>query len=274
MQNWLPQVLEALVPLGLRILAGGVILFVGFALAKATRSWVRKWLIRSKVESTVVSFVCNLVYVVVLAFATIAALNQVGVQTASIIAVLGAAGLSIGLALQGSLSNFAAGVLIVLFRPFRVGDFIEGGGATGSVEEIQIFSTIMKTVQNQRVVVPNAKILNDNITNYTSEGLKRVDLAIGVGYGEDIDRVKKILLDILEQHPQVLRDPEPMVGLMGFGDSSIDLVVRPWVSGPEHYWPTYFDLMETVKLRFDEENIEIPFPQQDVNFYDRSKVEA
>lgn len=265
--DWVPVITRIMIDLSVAILACILILLVGTAIAGLARRWARRLMIRADLDAILVSFGGNLIYGAVFAVAVIAALHQLGVQTASIVAALGAAGLAIGLALQGSLANFAAGVLIVIFRPFRLGDFIEGAGATGVVKDIQIFSTLLTTPQNQEVVVPNAKLLNDNILNYTSTGQKRVDLNIGIGYGEDVPGVKTLLHEILRDHALVLNDPEPLVAVMNFGDSSVDLVVRAWVASAADYWTVHFELLECIKQRFDMAGIEIPFPKSDVNLY-------
>jgi small conductance mechanosensitive channel len=193
-------------------------------------------------------------------------MNKVGIQTTSLIAIIGAAGLAIGLALQGSLANFAAGVLIIIFHPFKVGDVIEGAGVLGSVKELGIFTTVLKTPDNKTIFIPNGSLAGGNITNYTLEDTRRVEMTVGVGYGEDIRKVKEVLTDIITSDERVLKDPEPVVALLELADSSVNFVVRPWTK-TEDYWGVYFDTMAAVKLRLDEEGIEIPFPQTDVHLH-------
>ena len=231
--------------------------------------FIKRIMDRSKQDPTLVGFIGHLAYATLLAFVVIAALNQVGIQTASFIAVLGAAGLAIGLALQGSLSNFAAGVLMIIFRPFKVGDYVEGGGVAGTVEAIQIFTTQLKSPDNRTIVVPNAKIMGDTITNYTTKGTRRVDVVFGIGYGDDIDKAKRIMREVLDADERILKDPEPTIGLVELGDSSVNFAVRPWVNSAD-YWNVYFDTNETMKKRFDAEGISIPFPQRDVHIYQES----
>jgi small conductance mechanosensitive channel len=222
---------------------------------------------KSKTDETLVSFVGSLSHVALLAFVIIAALNQLGIQTASFIAVLAAAGLAIGLALQGSLANFAAGVLMIIFKPFKVDDYIEGAGVAGTVEEIQIFSTQLKTPDNKTIIVPNSKIMGDNITNYSMKGTRRVDFVFGIGYEDDIDNARQVIERIINQDERVLKDPAPMVAVSELADSSVNFAVRAWTNGGD-YWPFYYDTTEKVKKQFDAEGISIPFPQRDVHVYE------
>ena len=252
---------------GLKIIAAIVIFVVGRWVARALRNATKKMMAKGDVDETLISFVGNLTYITLLAFVIIAALNQLGIQTTSFIAVIGAAGLAIGLALQGSLANFAAGVLMIIFRPFKAGDYIEGAGVAGTVEEIQIFATQLKTPDNKTIIVPNAKMMGDNITNYSAKDTRRVDMVIGVGYGDDLKKVREILEDILAKDDRILEDPAPTIGVLELGDNSVNFAVRPWVK-KEDYWGAYFDVTETVKRRFDEEGISIPYPQRDVHLYE------
>ena len=252
---------------GLKIIAAIVIFVVGRWVARALRNATKKMMAKGDVDETLISFVGNLTYITLLAFVIIAALNQLGIQTTSFIAVIGAAGLAIGLALQGSLANFAAGVLMIIFRPFKAGDYIEGAGVAGTVEEIQIFATQLKTPDNKTIIVPNAKMMGDNITNYSAKDTRRVDMVIGVGYGDDLKKVREILEDILAKDDRILEDPAPTIGVLELGDYSVNFAVRPWVK-KEDYWGAYFDVTETVKRRFDEEGISIPYPQRDVHLYE------
>lgn len=203
-------------------------------------------------------------YAALLAFVVLAALAQLGIQTTSFIAIIGAAGLAVGLALQGSLSNFAAGVMLIIFRPFKVGDFIEAAGVSGSVEEIMIFSTKLKSPDNKQLYVPNGSIISGTITNYSAKDQRRVDLVFGCGYGDDIKKAKALLEAIVKENPLVLDDPAPTIGVLELGDSSVNFAVRPWVATPD-YWDVYFQITEEVKQRFDEAGISIPFPQRDVH---------
>lgn len=249
---------------GLKILIAIVIFAVGKYIARFLKMMVTKLLEKGKVEKTLTTFISSLVYYLALAFVVIAALGQVGVQTASLVAILGAAGLAVGLALQGSLANFAAGVLIILFKPFKVGDFIEAGGATGTVRKITIFTTELVSPDNKIITVPNSSVMGGNITNFSAEDKRRLDLVIGVGYNDSLDEVKKILTSILSEHKKILKSPEPTIGVLELADSSVNFAVRPWVKTGD-YWTVYFELMETIKKKFDEHNISIPYPQMDVH---------
>jgi small conductance mechanosensitive channel len=196
----------------------------------------------------------------------ITAVQELGVASHSFVAVIGAAGLAIGLALQGSLANFAAGVMIIGFRPFKAGDYIEAGGTAGTVQEVQIFSTFLKTPDNKLVIVPNGSITSDTITNYSATGTRRLDLVFGIGYGDDMKKAKQIIEETLGQDERVLEDPKPVIAVAELGDSSVNIVARPWVKTGD-YWDLRFHLTETIKRRFDEEGISIPFPQRDVHLF-------
>lgn len=250
----------------LRVLVGFAILLIGWLVAKLVRSVVAGLLLRSKIDPTIVSFVRHLTYYAMLTFVVIAALNQFGVQTTSMIAVMGAAGLAVGLALQGALANFAAGFLLIIFKPFRVGHFVAGGGVEGVVSEIGILTTELNSPDNRKLIVPNAKMLGDSVINYTCNGTRRVDLVIGVAYDADLARTKKVLLEVMKEHELVLDSPEPSVGVRELADSSVKLAVRSWTKS-ENYWTVHFGLTEAIKLRLDSEGITIPFPQHDVHLY-------
>ena len=258
--------IELLTELGIALLTAVVILVLGRWIVKGVTRLVRRALQRYEVDVTLERFVCSLIYAILLTIVVIAAINQLGVQTTSLVAVVGAAGLAVGLALQGSLANFAAGVLIVLFRPYQAGDMIEAGGESGIVQEVQIFTTILNTLDNKRVVIPNSQVMAGCITNYTANKLRRVDLTAGVSYEDDLDKVKAVLQDVIAADKRVVDDPEPTVAVFEMADSSVNFVVRPWVKS-EEYWDVYFDLTEAIKKRFDQEGISIPFPQRDVHLY-------
>jgi small conductance mechanosensitive channel len=257
---------ELLMVYGLKVVAAIAVLIVGRWIAKGLTGFTEKILNKRQVDPTIISFVANLTYIALLVFVVLAALGQLGIQTTSFIAIIGAAGLAIGLALQGSLSNFAAGFLMIIFRPFKVGDFIEGAGVSGTVEKIQIFTTQLKTPDNKTIIIPNAKLSGDNIVNFSVKGTRRVDFVFGIGYDDDIDKARKIITDVIENDARVLKDPPPRIAVMELADSSVNFVVRPWVKVPD-YWDLWFDVTETVKKRFDAEGISIPFPQRDVHVY-------
>ncbi|MBN1355141.1 mechanosensitive ion channel [bacterium] len=266
MEQVVPKLKEWIALYGLKVIAAIAILLIGWIVAKGIRGIIRRIMRRVHLDETLVSFVSSMCYVGILAFVIIAALGQLGVQTASFVVVLGSAGLAVGLALQGSLANFAAGVLMIIFKPFKVGDFIEGGGVAGVVEEIGIFTTELKSLDNKKIIVPNGKITGDNIVNYTANEIRRVDIVAGVSYQDDLDKVKNVLADILAKDDRVLKDPAPTIGVLELADSSVNFVVRPWVNTAD-YWDVFFAIQENIKKRFDSEGICIPFPQQDVHLH-------
>ncbi|MDV5171471.1 small-conductance mechanosensitive channel MscS [Photobacterium rosenbergii] len=262
--TWVADNQELLIQYGVNILSALVILFIGNIITKSIANGVAKMLRRKDMDEAVVEFLHSLVRYLLFVIVLIAALGRIGVQTASVVAVIGAAGLAVGLALQGSLSNFAAGVLIVAFRPFKSGDFVEIGGVSGSVESIQVFSTILKTPDNKMVVVPNASVIGGPITNYSRHKTRRIDLVIGVSYDADLKHTKAVLNRVIEADDRILKDPAPTVGVLALADSSVNFAVRPWVNTVD-YWAVYFDLMQAIKEELDNENITIPFPQMDVH---------
>jgi small conductance mechanosensitive channel len=256
---------------GLKVIAAIAIFIIGRWIAKLVRRGVMRMMERAKVDATIIGFVSNIAYITLLAFVVIAALGQLGIQTTSFIAILGAAGLAIGLALQGSLANFAAGFLMIIFRPFKVGDFIEGAGVAGIVEEMQIFTTTLKTGDNKIIIVPNAKLSGDNIINYSARETRRVDMTVGVAYDADLSKVKEVLNDIISKEERILADPAPQVAVAELADSSVNFIVRVWTSTSD-YWGVKFAVTETVKNRFDAEGIGIPFPQRDIHIVSGSQA--
>ncbi len=254
---------EFLITYGTKIVLAIAVYLIGKWIAGALVRVMEKTLRARGVDPTVAGFIKNICYYALFTMVIIAALGQLGVQTASFVAIVGAAGLAIGFALQGSLANFAAGVLIILFRPFKIGDFVEAGGTSGVVNEISIFSTIFKTPDNKTVIAANSTIMGGNIVNYSTEDTRRVDLTVGVNYTADLNAVKQELQNIADAEPRLLSDKEVTIAVSELADSSVNLVFRVWVKSSD-YWPTYFDLTEKVKMTFDEKGIEIPFPQLDV----------
>ena len=248
------------------LLTAIVIFFVGKWVVNLVVKGLMKAMQKGELDTTLRRFIANLARMLMMLFVIIAAINALGVQTASLIALVGAAGLAVGLALQGSLSNFAAGVLIVLFRPYKVGDWIEGGGVSGSVEEVQILTTVLKTGDNKRVIIPNSQIMGSTITNYSANETRRVDLVVGVSYSDDLDQVRKELQGLVDADERILKDPAVTIAVSELADSSVNFVLRPWVRTAD-YWAVYFDLTEKVKKRFDEVGISIPFPQRDVHIH-------
>ena len=258
---------ELLTVFGVKILAALAVFIIGRWIVKYLRRLTRRIMQKRDVDPTLTKFLTNLTYFALLTFVILAALGMLGIQTTSFIAVLGAAGLAIGLALQGSLANFAAGVLMIIFRPFKVGDLIEGAGVTGVVEEIQIFTTQLVTPDNKTIIIPNAQITSNTITNYTRKGTRRADMVFGIGYDDDIDKARGIIFDVLSQDERILKDPTTKVAVSELADSSVNFTVRPWVKA-EDYWNVIFDATETIKKRFDAGGISIPFPQRDVHVYE------
>jgi small conductance mechanosensitive channel len=254
---------------GLKVLAALAILILGrIAVGIAVRV-VRRLMRRSGVDETLTKFVGNLTKFALLTIVAIASLGALGIQTASFVAILGAAGLAVGLALQGSLANFAAGVLLIIFRPFKVGDFIDAGGAMGTVEEIQIFTTALKTPDNKQIIIPNAQVTGGNITNYSAKDIRRIDMVFGIGYGDDIKKAKETLEKMITADSRILKDPAPTVAVSELADSSVNFVVRPWVNAAD-YWVVFFDFHENVKITFDQSGISIPFPQRDVHVFQQA----
>lgn len=253
------------IPWSISILTALLIFFIGRIVIGIVSSLVGKVLRRSKLDLILVEFTQSLVKALLFIFVLVAALDQLGVNTTSMIAVLGAAGLAIGLALQGSLQNFAAGFMLLMFRPFKSGDFIEAAGTMGMVEKIGIFLTTMRTPDNKEVIVPNGSITSNNIINYSARQTRRVDMVFGIGYGDDLKKARDIIAAVLKADERVLAEPETVIAVNELGASSVNFVVRPWVK-TEDYWPVKFDVTEKVKLAFDESGISIPFPQMDVHF--------
>lgn len=252
--------------IGIRIAGALAIVLIGYWLAKVFSGLLRKTLNNRGFDPTLTNFMSKLTFTLLLAVTIIPALAHVGVQTASVIAALGAAGLAIGLALQGSLSNFAAGVLLIAFRPCRVGDWIEGGGCSGTVESISLFSTTLLTGDYKRIMIPNAKMMSGAITNYSVMPRRRIDLVVSISYSADMQKAKDILQGLVDADTRIMKDPAPTIKVNEMAQSSIDLICRPWVATGD-YWPTRWQLVEDIKNSFDAEGIEIPFPQMDVHFH-------
>jgi small conductance mechanosensitive channel len=243
-----------------------LIFYIGKWVVSLIVSGMLKAMQKGDMDKTLRRFVANLARMLLMLFVIIAAINQLGIQTASLIALVGAAGLAVGLALQGSLANFASGVLIVLFRPYKVGDFIEGGGVAGSVEEVQILTTVLKTGDNKQVIIPNSQIMGSTISNYSANDTRRVDLVVGVSYDDDLDQVRSELEKLVAAEERILDEPAVTIAVSELADSSVNFVVRPWVKTPD-YWGVYFGLTEAIKKRFDDVGISFPYPQQDVHMH-------
>ncbi|HBA35263.1 MAG TPA: mechanosensitive ion channel protein MscS [Gammaproteobacteria bacterium] len=252
------------IPWGINILFALVIFIIGRIVARTITNVISKLFGKAGWDQILINFVSSIIYTLLLLVVVIASLNQLGVDTTSLIALIGAAGLAVGLALQGTLQNFAAGVMLIIFRPFKEGDFVEAGGSTGVVESITIFTTMMRTGDNKQIIVPNGQIYGGTITNYSTKPTRRIDMVFGIGYDDDIKKAKEILERIIAEDQRILSDPAPLVAVGELADSSVNFNVRPWVNSGD-YWPVYFDLNEKVKLTFDAEGISIPYPQMDLH---------
>lgn len=261
-----------LVPWSVNIGLAIIIFIIGYIVAGFLVRIARKVLSNANVDSILVNFVCSIIGWILFLIVSIMALNRLGVNTTSLIALIGAAGLAISLSLQDSLKNFAAGVMLITFRPFKEGDYVEAGGTSGSVQDIEIFSTTFNTPDNRHVVVPNGTIYSGVITNYSAKDTRRIDLTFGIGYEDDMKKAKEIIERIIGSDSRILNIPEPLVAVGELADSSVNIVVRPWVNTGD-YWPVLYDLTEKVKTEFDENGISIPFPQMDVHF-DREEQQA
>jgi len=246
------------------ILIAIAIVVIGRIVVKWLVKVIRKLMVRADLDPILVNFAGSIANAVLMLFVLIAALDQVGVDTTSFIAIIGAAGLAVGLALQGSLQNFAAGVMMIVFRPFKLGDFIEAGGVVGVVEQISVFSTTLKTGDNREIIVPNGQIYAGAITNFSARDTRRIDMVFGIGYDDDMLKAKKIMEDILAKHELILDEPAPAVAIAELADSSVNFNVRPWVNSGD-YWAVRSELLEQVKLSFDQEGISIPYPQIDIH---------
>lgn len=255
---------------GLNFLAAVLIFIIGKFIAGILTNIIAKVMTKSKVDATLVGFVKNLSYVGLMTFVVIAALGKLGIQTTSFVAIIGAAGLAVGLALQGSLANFAAGVIMILFKPFKVGDFIIAGGEMGTVKEIQIFNTILAHPDNRKIIVPNSQVTGGVITNFSAIENRRIDLVFGISYEDDIKKAKEALEKALASDSRILKEPRPVIAVSELGESSVNLVCRPWVK-PQDYWDVYFNIMEQGKLELEKNGITIPFPQRDVHLYEEKK---
>ena len=264
MDNVAGQLMFFITTYGIKVIGAIIILILGRIAAGIGRNIVRKLLEKSKTDPAVISFVGGMIYFLILTFAVLAALAKFGIQTASFVAILGAAGFAVGFALQGSLANFAAGVLILVLRPFKVGNFIDGAGVAGTVKDIQLFTTVLATPDNVKIMVPNSKLFGDTIKNFSGFDTRRVDLVIGIGYSSDIQKAYDVLVNLIKEDTRILSDPATKIAVSELADSSVNFVVRPWVNRKD-YWGVKFDLTRKIKEAFDENGIEIPFPQQVVH---------
>ena len=261
------------VPWGINIIMALMIFIIGRIVVNILTKIMGKLMIKARVDETLVDFVKSIAHTVLLLFVIVASLDQLGVDTTSLVALLGAAGLAIGLSLQSSLQNFAAGVMLLLFKPFKTGDYVEAGGSSGVIQKVNIFTTTMYSPDNKEIIIPNGAIYNGNIINYSARDTRRVDLVFGIGYDDDIKKAKSILEKTVQADQRVLSDPSPTIAVSELADSSVNFVVRPWVKTPD-YWGVLFDLTENIKLAFDENGISIPYPQMDVHTPDSKQIKS
>jgi small conductance mechanosensitive channel len=267
MENLTTLISENAFEWGVKIALAIVIFYVGKIIARVVRSLIKQGMRRAKADELLVDFIGNISYAILLVAVVLAAVDSLGVNVTSLMAIVGAAGLAIGLAMKDSLSNFAAGVMMIIFRPFKTGDFITAGGTSGVVDQIDLFATIMHTPDNQRIIVPNSAIMGSTITNTSALPTRRLDLVFGIGYDDNIGQARDIIMGVLTADERVLEDPAPAVAVGELGDSSVNLNVRPWVKS-EDYWGLRADLLEGIKVKFDEAGISIPYPQQDVYMHE------
>ena len=255
-----------LLPWAIRIVGAIAIFVIGRWVAKALTKALRSLMDRASIDTALAGFLSNIAYAALLALVIIAALDTLGVETTSVIAIFGAAGLAVGLALQGSLSNFAAGVMLMIFRPFKAGDYVSAGGVDGVVEQVRVFNTLVRTPDNREITVPNKRILDDNIVNFTARDTRRIDLVMGIGYDDDIRKAKEIIEKVIGEEARILEDPAPVIMVLELADSSVNIAVRPWVKTSD-YWATRGDLLHQMKIELEGAGLSIPYPQRDVHLF-------
>lgn len=266
MEESTSKFMDIAISIGTNLIAAVIIYVVGKWIAKFLSKTTEKLMIKANVDQALAGFAKNLVYAIILVFTIIAALGSMGVETTSFAAILAAAGLAIGMALSGTLSNFASGVMIILFRPFKIGDFVDAGGVMGTVKEIKIFNTVFATGDNRKVIVPNTKISSDTITNFSDIDRRRIDLVFGISYDDDIKKAKDVLKGLVDADSRILKDPAVTIAVSELGDSCVNIICRPWVK-PSDYWGVHFDLLEKAKVELEKSGCSIPYPQQDVHMH-------
>lgn len=272
-QNILNKLSELLSAWGMKVVGALALLIIGLIVLKLIRRSVIKGLKKTRLDVTLVPYISGVVYYILLAVLILAVLSLFGVETTSVIAILGAAGLAVGLALQGTLSNFAAGVMLLIFRPFRIGDFVETGGVSGVIAEIGTFSTKLNTPDNVLITVPNSAVYGQTIKNYTAHDKRRIDLVVGISYPDDIGKAIETINRVISADERILKDPAPQVAVSEMADSSVNLVVRPWCNTAD-YWTVRFDLIRRLKEEIEAAGLSIPFPQRDVHLYNADKSAA
>lgn len=265
-EEWLPKIQAFSIEYGVLLLKAVAIFIIGRIVAKVLRNIADRVMKRGGMDDMLRKFLRNMLYSVLLTFVIIAAIGALGIQTASLVAVIGAAGLAIGLALQGSLANFAAGVLMIVFRPYKLGDLVNVAGTDGFVEEVEIFTTVLRLPDKTKIIIPNGQIMSDKIINYTEADKRRVELLVGIGYNDDIDQAREVILAAIKESEYVVDDPPPAVTVAELGDNSVNLAVRPWVKS-DTYAPASHEITERVKKALDKAGINIPYPQRDVHIF-------
>lgn len=269
-EKYWDMIIPMLLEYGPKLLLAIITLLIGLWVIKLVVRSLGKMMDRSNVDASLKPFFISLIGMTLKVLLVISVMSMVGIAMTSFIAILGAVGLAVGMALSGTLQNFAGGVMILIFKPFKVGDFIDAAGHMGTVKEIQIFNTILNTPDNKQIIIPNGQLSNTSMTNFSAKETRRVDITFGIGYGDDIDKAKKVISDVFLKDERVLKDPEFFIGVIELGDSSVNLVTRSWVNAAD-YWGVYFDNMEAVKKALDANSISIPFPQRDVHVFQQSK---
>ncbi len=265
-QGYLNTAIDLAIVYAPKLLLAIITLLVGFYVIKVITKTVKKMMVKRNVDESLQPFFATLINALLKVLLIISVMGMIGIEMTSFIAILGAAGLAIGMALSGTLQNFAGGVMILIFKPFKVGDFLEAQGHMGTVKEIQIFNTILKSPDNKTIILPNAPLSSGSMINYSTEPERRVDFSFGIGYGDDIDKASSVLKRLIEEDERILKTPEPFVAVGELADSSVNFTVRVWVKG-EDYWGVHFDMIEKVKKTFDKENLSIPFPQRDIHVF-------
>lgn len=268
-EEWLPKLQAIGIEYGLMALKAIAIFIIGRIVAKILTNIADRVMKRSGMDDMLRKFIRNIVYSIMLIFVVIAAISAIGIQTASLVAVIGAAGLAIGLALQGSLANFAAGVLMIIFRPYKLGDLVNVAGTEGFVEEVEIFTTVLRLPDKTKIIIPNGQIMAEQIINYTEADKRRMELIVGIGYNDDIDHAREVIMAAIKESEYVVEEPAPAVTVAELGDNSVNLAVRPWVMA-DTYAPASHEITERVKKALDKASINIPYPQRDVHIFNHN----
>ncbi len=266
-QVYLDQGIGLIMVYGPKLILAMITLVVGLWVIKSLTKTSSKLMKKSEMDESLHTFLSSIVSIILKVLLVISVMGMVGIEMTSFIAIMGAAGLAVGMALSGTLQNFAGGVMILIFKPYKVGDFIDAQGYMGVVKEIQIFNTILLTTDNKRVIIPNAPISSGTMVNYSAESERRIDFTFGIGYNDDIDKAKEVLMSIIKADKRILQNPAPFIGLSELADSSVNFATRVWVKS-EDYWDVFFAMNETVKKEFDKQNISIPYPQTDVHLFE------